>query len=102
MEITINTTKGTQEQVEVIKSFYYTIAGKRVKFHIHKSLHLLGCYTIAHAKSKLKVRDYPKYGHGCYGLDFTEVAREMLKEVINKVGEEKMKAGLIKAGEIFK
>ena len=98
MEITINTVDGQQKQVKVVKCFYYTISGKRVKFCIHETLHMLGCYTITHVKSAIRVRDYPKYRH----LVSFNAHKEMLKELIDSIGEEKMKAALIKAGEIFK
>lgn len=101
MKITIGTTDGKQREVDVVKSIYYTIAGKRVRFLIHASIHMLGCYSITHAKSGLRVRDYPKYGQEYLGVDFVDVAKKMLKEVIAKAGEEKVKEALIKAGEIF-
>lgn len=101
METTINLIDGSQKQAEVIKSIYYTIAGKRVKFHIHETLHLMGCYTISHAKSGIRVTDYPKYGRAYYGLNSANTAKEVLEELIGRVGEEKVKEALIKAGEIF-
>ncbi len=101
MEITIKTTEGKEHNVELIRSVYYTISGKRVKFHIHSSVKMLGCYTITHAKSGMKVRDYPKYGHSYYGMDFAGVAKKMLEEVIDKAGEEKVKTVLAQHGEVF-
>jgi len=78
MEVIMNTTDDKQNEVVVIKSIYYTIAGKRVRFHVHRSLHMLGCYSITHAKSGLKARDFPEHGHGYSGMNFAGVAKKML------------------------
>lgn len=97
MKITIYTTEGKQNEVEVIQSFYYSIAGKRVKFHIHRSLNMRSGYTITHAKSARRVMDYPEYGYGYYGNTLVRVAKAAMKALIDERGEDRVNAVLIKA-----